>query len=171
MANSMRTVTDLMVIGLKYTLDFEQKAGKAAKTMAEASQSPEAKQVFEQSVSKSSQYADRISEVFRAVGEKPETEDNHIVDAMLKEVEGMIKSSDEGPVRDAALIVAANQMQHFRVANYGSLKTYAELLGKADAARSLDQNLEDSKGGDEKLTRIAEKTVNPSAMKASLQPA
>ena len=171
MADSMHTVKDLLITGMKYTLDFEQKAGKAAKTMADAASDPEAKEMFQQSVTKAQQYAERIQQAFQKVGAPAETEDNHIVDAMIMEVQGMIQSSETGPVRDAALIVAANQMQHVRVANYGSLETYAKLIDKSDAAQGLKQNLEDSKGGDEKLTKIAEKTVNPAALKASLQAA
>lgn len=78
----------------------------------------------------------------------------------------MIGNTDASPVRDAALIVAANQMQLYRVAVYGSLETYARLLGKQDAAESLKQNLEDSKGGDAKLTKIAEEKVNQEAARA-----
>ena len=81
----------------------------------------------------------------------------------------MIQNTEAGPVRDAALIVAANQQQLYRVAAYGSLETYARLLGKGDAGQSLQQNLEDSKGGDAKLTKIAEGKVNGEAAKASMQ--
>ena len=102
MADSMKTVKDLLVTGLKYTLDLEQKAGKVAQTMAQATESPEAKEIFEQSVEKSQQYAQRIEQAFQKVGSQAKTEDNHLVDAMMKEVEGMIQSSQKGPVRDAA---------------------------------------------------------------------
>ncbi len=171
MADKIQSVNDLMITGLTYTLDFEQKASKAAKTMADAAQDPQAKEVFEQSVQKSQQYAQRIEQVFQKIGAPVKTNDNQIAEAMITEVQNMIKNTNEGPVRDAALIVAANQMQHYRVSDYGSLATYADLLEKSDAAQGLKQNLDDSKGGDEKLTRIAEQTVNPAAMKASLQAA
>jgi ferritin-like metal-binding protein YciE len=82
---------------------------------------------------------------------------------MINEVRGMIDNTEPGPVRDAALIVAANQQQMFRVASYGSMTHYAELLGKTDAAQGLEENLKDSKAGDEKLTAIGEQKVNPQA--------
>jgi ferritin-like metal-binding protein YciE len=82
---------------------------------------------------------------------------------MLTEVENMISNTDKGPVRDAALVVAFNQQQAYRVASYGSLKTYAELIGKSDAVADLQQSLEEAKAGDEKLTNIAESRVNKQA--------
>ena len=169
MANKMTTVEDLMLTGMSYTLDFEKRASDAAKKMAEAATDPQAKEIFEQSATKGKQYAQRIQETYQKIGKPVETNDNRVAQAMIKEVEEMISNTDAGPVRDAALIVAANQMQHYRVSNYGSLESYARLIGKGDAAQPLKQNLEDSKGGDEKLTRIAEGTVNQKAAQASMQ--
>ena len=167
MAEKMRSIEDLMLNGLNYVLDFENKASGAASTMAQASTDPEVKQVFEQSAEKARQYAGRIQETFQKIGQAPEKRDNHIAQAMLTEVEEMIARTDASAVRDAALIIAANQMQHYRVACYGSLAHYADLIGKKDAAQGLKQNLDDSRGGDEKLTRIGEQNVNKKAASAT----
>lgn len=78
----------------------------------------------------------------------------------------MIQNTDAGPVRDAALIVAANQQQMYRVASYGSLESYAKVIGKQDAASGMTESLEDSKGGDKKFTELAESKINPEAAKA-----
>ena len=75
----------------------------------------------------------------------------------------MISNTEKGAVRDAALIVAFNQQQAYRVASYGSLRTYAELIGKSDAVSSLQQSLEEAKAGDDKLTQIAEQKINKQA--------
>lgn len=163
MAEKMRTINDLMITGLTYTLDFENQVAQAAGTMAQASSNPETKEMFQQSVTKGKQYAQRLEQVFGELNIPVKTNTNHIAKAMITEVDNMISNTDTSAVRDAALIVAANQMQHYRVAVYGSLETYAKLIGKSDAAQVLKQNLEDSKGGDAKLTRIAEETVNPEA--------
>ena len=165
----MQSLDDLLYTGLTYVQDFEKKIAQEASKMAEASSNPELKQTFQQTVSKSDQYAQRIQQAFQKLGKEPTTNDNPVAKAMVEEVEGMISSTDPSPVRDAALITAANQQQLYRVAAYGSLKTYAELLGKSDAVADLQKNLEDSKGGDEKLTRIAESQVNQQA--AQTQPA
>ncbi len=167
MAEKMKSINDLMITGLTYVLDFENKVSEEAKKMAEASSDPEVKQVFEQSVTKGKEYAQRITQAFQKLGVPEKTNDNQIAKAMIQEVENMISNTDPSPVRDAALIVAANQMQMYRVAAYGSLAHYANLVGKTDAAQGLKQNLDDSKGGDEKLTRIGEGNVNKKAAGAS----
>ena len=162
----MTSIQDLMVTGLTYVLDFEERLAKAAPKMADAVSDPELKEAFSKTETKSREYAKRVEEVFGKVGHEVKRNDNHIARAMLTEVEHMIENTDKGPVRDAALIVAANQQQQYRVASYGSLGHYAELIGKADAAQGLKQNLEDSKGGDEKFTKIGEEKVNKQAKAA-----
>ena len=134
--------------------------------MAEASSNPELKEAFQKTVAKSQEYAQKVEQAFEKLGKRVERNTNSIAKAMIEEVENMIQNTDASPVRDAALIVAANQQQHYRVASYGSLETYAKLLGKQDAAEGLKQNLEDSKGGDAKLTKIGEEKVNQEAAHA-----
>ncbi len=171
MADKMTTVEDLMLTGLSYVLDFENKVSDVAKKMAAAATNPDAKDIFEKSVTKGKEYAQKVQQAYQKLGKPVQTNDNHIAEAMITEVEHMISNTEAGPVRDAALIVAANQMQLYRVSAYGSLETYARLVGKQDAAEGLKQNLEDSKGGDAKLTKIAEETVNQEAKQASMQAA
>ena len=162
-----QSLRDLMITGMTYVLDFENQVSGEAQKMAQASSDPEVKQVFEQSATKGKEYAQRIQEVFGKLGAPVQTNDNQIAKAMITEVEQMIQNTDQGPVRDAALIVAANQMQHYRIAVYGSLGHYADLIGKSDATQPLTQNLEDSKGGDAKLTKIGEQNVNQKAASAA----
>ena len=155
-----------MVTGLTYVLDFEQQIAKNASKMAEGATTPELKEAFDKTESKSKEYAVKVEDTFKKLGKPVQTNDNYIAKAMLEEVANMIKNTDAGPVRDAALIVAANQQQMYRVASYGSLRHYAELLGKQDAAEGLEENLEDSKDGDEKFTAIGEEKVNQEALAA-----
>ncbi len=162
----MQSIEDLMITGMTYTLDFEEQAGKAAPKMADAVTDPELKKMFEKTETKAEEYGQRIEETFKKLGKPVQRNDNHIAKAMLTEVENMIKNTDAGPVRDAALIVAANQQQAYRVASYGSLSHYAELLGKQDAAKLLDESVADSKDGDKKFTAIGVNTVNQQAKAA-----
>ena len=155
-----------MTTGLTYVLDFEEQIAEAAPKMQQASSDAELKEAFGKTATKSKEYASKVEETFEKLGQKVERNDNHIAKAMITEVKNMIKNTDPGPVRDAALIVATNQQQMFRVASYGSLKSYAKLLGKADAVKGLEENLEDSKNGDEKFTSIAEESVNEQAKAA-----
>ena len=162
----LQNVQDLMITGLTYILDFEEQAGQAAAKMADAATNEELKDAFKKTVSKSREYSQKVEQSFQKLGRPVQRNHNHVAEAMIREVDGMISNTDPGPVRDAALIVAANQQQLFRVASYGSLSHYAELLGKKDAAQPLEENLEDSKGGDEKLTAIGKQEVNPQAKAA-----
>ncbi len=162
----MQSVEDLLLTGLSYVLDFEEKGSKVASKMAEASSNAELKAAFQKTVSKGQEYGQKVEQTFAKLGKSVERNDNALAKAMGEEVENMIQNTEASPVRDAALIVAANQMQHYRIAVYGSLETYAQLIGKQDAAEGLKQNLEDSKGGDAKLTKIAEETVNQEAAHA-----
>ncbi len=163
----VQSIDDLLYVGLTYVRDFEHQISQEAAKMAEASSNPELKEAFEKSVSKGKEYAQRIDQTFLALGKEAESNENHIAKAMIQEVENMIENTEASPVRDAALIVAANQQQLFRVASYGSLAGYAKVIGKSEAVAPLKENLEDSKGGDEKLTNIAETQVNEQAAHAA----
>ncbi len=162
----IQSVQQLMTTAMTYVLDMEEKLAQAAPTMADAVSDPELKELFSKTATKSKEYAGKVEQAFGALGEKVQRNDNHITDAMIKEVQEMIKNTDAGPVRDAALIVAANQQQLFRVASYGSLESYAKTLGKQDAVKGLTESLEDSKNGDKKFTELAERKINQEAVKA-----
>ncbi len=164
----MQSIDDLLYTGLTYTQDFEQQIGQQAQKMAQASSNPDLKDAFEKTGTKSSEYAERIQQVFSKIGKEPSTNSNSIAKAMIQEVENMIANTDQGPVRDAALIVAANQQQEYRIAVYGSLNQYAGLIGKDDAVAELKKNLEDSKNGDEKFTSIGENQVNKEAAQVAV---
>ncbi len=163
---AMQNINDLLLTGMSYTLDFEQKFAQFASKMADATTEPEVKEVFEKTTTQSKKYADRIESAYKKLGKPSKTEDNHIADAMIREVEGMIANTDKGAVRDAALIVAFNQQQAYRVSSYGSLRSYAKVIGKEDAVQELQQSLDEAKAGDEKLTQIAEQKVNLKAKEA-----
>ncbi len=164
----MQSIEDLLYVGMTYVHNFEQQISAKAGEMAKASSNPELRSAFEKSERKGKEYAQRIEAAFQKLGKPVQSNENHIAMAMIHEVENMIAHTDASPVRDAALIVAANQQQLYRVAAYGSLKEYAALIGKNDAVAELEQNLEESKGGDAKLTKIAQEEVNPQAAHAAV---
>ena len=162
----MQNVEDLLFTGLTYTLDLENQLAKALPTQAEAISDSELKQMFQTGAQASEKHAKRLEQVFSNLGKSSETNSNLIVKAMTDEVEKMITNTDQGPVRDAALIVAANQMAHFQIANYGSLQTYAELLGNTEAASLLQQTLNEEKQADEKLTAFGTNKINKQALQS-----
>ncbi len=163
----MRSIDDLLYVGLTYVHNFEQQVAANASKMAQASTNPQLKDAFSKTESKSREYAQRIEQVFGHLGKEPKSEDNPLAKAMINEVNNMIANTEPSAVRDAALIVAANQQQAYRVASYGSLNQYAGLIGKSEAVKVLRDSLEDSKNGDEKFTNIGETQVN---LEAAQQP-
>lgn len=159
----MQSIDDLLYTGMTYVLDFEQQISKESAKMAQAATDPEVREMFLKSVTQGHKYAERVEAAFSKIGAKPDTNTNQLAKAMINEVENMISNTDASAVRDAALIVAFNQQQSYRVSSYGSLSSYAKVLGKDDAVRELEQSLEESKQGDEKLTNIAESRINKQA--------
>ena len=159
----IQTVQQLLTTAMTYVLDFEEKMAQAAPKMAGAAADADLKELFSKTATKSKDYATTVKQAFQRLGEQVHREDNHIANAMIREVEEMIKNTDSGPIRDAALIVAANQQQLFRVASYGSLASYAKVIGKQDAVKEVAHTLEDSKTGDKKFTELAESKINKQA--------
>ena len=164
---SMNSVSDLMLTGMSYVLDFEEKVAKASSEVSPEVSSPELKELFGKTATKSKDYAQKVEAAFGHLGQKVERNNNPLADAMIGEMKNMIKHTSAGPVRDAALIVAANQQQMYRVATYGSLETFAKLIGKQDAIKEMTSALNDSKNGDKKFNELADGGINAQAAKAA----
>jgi ferritin-like metal-binding protein YciE len=155
---------DLFEIGLRYVYDCENKlVKKGLPSMIEASSSPELRQAFEQHLRETQNHVTRLQQVFSMIGKDADTEGNDILDDMTKQAEKMIKNIEASPLRDAALIVSGNEVEHYEMAAYGSLVAFAQQLGYGDAARLLQQTLDEEKAADAKLTQLGERSINPTA--------
>jgi len=163
----LQTVEDLFLQGLQYSYDAEKQLTETLPKMAEASSAPELKQAFEKHLAETREQVRRAEEIFRMLGKRPEMKPNLIVQQMRQETEQMISQTDQSPIRDAALIVAGNQVEHFEIAVYGSLRNYAQLLGKNDILPILEKTLQEEKQADAKLTEVGEQRVNIQAIHAS----
>ena len=163
---AMNNINDLMLTGMSYVLDFEEKIAKAAGEVSADVSSPKLKELFGKTATKSKDYAQKVEQAFSHLGQQVQRNNNPLAEAMIGEMRNMIQHTSAGPVRDAALIVA-NQQQQYRVASYGSLQTYAKLVGKEDAVKELASALSDSKNGDAKFTELAETEINQQAAKAA----
>jgi ferritin-like metal-binding protein YciE len=160
----IQSVEELFHQGLQYVYDAEQQLSEALPKMAAASSSPELRQAFEKHAAETRQQVNRAMEIFKSIGKQPETKPNAVVKQMVQEAEQMIQNTDQNPVRDAALIVAGNQVEHYEIASYGSLKTYAQLLDNQQALRVIEQTLGEEKQADQLLTQIGEQSVNQKAL-------
>lgn len=155
---------DFFELGLKYAYDCEQQLIKALPKMAEASSSGQLQSAFNQHLEETRRHAQRLERVFQDLGVEPDTQSNDVVKNLIKEGEKMISNIDRSPLLDAALIVAGNQVEHYEMAVYGSLRTWAQLLGRTQSARLLEETLTEEKAADQKLTQIGETSVNREAL-------
>jgi ferritin-like metal-binding protein YciE len=163
----LQTVEDLFLRGLQYSYDAEKQLTVALPKMADASSAPELKQAFQKHFSETKEHVTRAEEIFKLLGKQPEAKPNSIVQQMQREAEQMIAETDQSPIRDAALIVAGNQVEHFEMAVYGSLRNYAQLLGRSDILPILEKTLQEEKQADAQLTEVGEQRVNIQAIHAS----
>ena len=160
----IESLRDLFEIELRYTYDCEQKlVKKGLPMMIESSTSPQLRSAFEQHLEETRNHVARLERVFSTIGAKADTEGNDIFDEIsssAKDMAGHIKTSH---LRDAALIVGGNKVEHFEMALYGSLVAFAQQLGFNDAASLLQQTLNEEKAADAKLTQIAKTAINSGA--------
>jgi ferritin-like metal-binding protein YciE len=105
----------------------------------------------------------RLQKVFSLVGEKPEAKKCEAMSGLIKEAEEIMESTEKGVVRDAGIISAGQKVEHYEMATYGTLRTFATTLGENDAATLLDEILSEEKSADQKLTEIAMAHINEEA--------
>lgn len=105
----------------------------------------------------------RVEQVFEVIGKKATAKKCEAMEGLIKEAEGIMDDCEEGAMRDAGIISAAQKVEHYEIASYGTLKQFATTLGLENAAELLDQTLEEEKNADETLTEVAETAVNVEA--------
>jgi ferritin-like metal-binding protein YciE len=105
----------------------------------------------------------RLEQVFDSIGTKAVAKKCEAMDGLIKEAEEIMEETAEGVVRDAGIISAAQKVEHYEIATYGTLCAFAKTLGEDDAAALLHETLEEERGADEKLSSIAESFVNTDA--------
>lgn len=160
----VQSVDDLFMHGLTYLYDAEKQLTEALPKLAEAADNPQLRQAFEQHLSETKEHVARSEEIFKRMNKQPQANPNAVLKQMRQEAEQMIQNTDKGPVRDAALIVAGNQVEHFEMASWGSMRNFAKLLGKNDVANIIQKTLDEEKQADAKLTEIGEQQVNVQAL-------
>ncbi len=155
---------DLFVTGLCYAYDCEQKlVKKGLPEMIDASSSPELRRALEQHLQETRTHVSRLEQVFSIAGAEAKAKDDDVLDELTDAAKTMVSAIDASPLRDAALIVSGNQVEHYEMAIYGSLVAFAQQLGLREAATLLEQTLNEEKAADAKLTQIGETTINPRA--------
>jgi ferritin-like metal-binding protein YciE len=152
----MSTLRETFLDELADIYDAEKQLLKALPKMAEAAKNPELRSGFEMHLNQTEGHVNRLEQVFQVFGEKAKTKKCKAMKGLIAEGEDLI-SDEEG---DAALICAAQKVEHYEIASYGSLRSWAQQLDQQDAARLLEQTLSEEKATDDKLTQVAENVVN-----------
>jgi len=160
----LESLKDLFTEQLKDLYSAETQLVDALPKMADAAHAPELKNAFREHLNQTKQHVDRLEQIFRRVGESPKGETCEGMKGLIKEGQEMIKMKGEPEVLDAGLIAAAQRVEHYEMAGYGTVRTYAELLGDPESVRLLEKTLQEEEEADEKLTEIAESHINQEAL-------
>src|SRR5436190_3160331 len=147
----MSKLNETFLSGLSDIYDAEKQLLKALPKMSQAAENESLKAGFETHLAETEAHVARIEQVFEALGEKAESKKCKAMKGLIEEGEEVFEE-EEG---DAALIAAAQKVEHYEIAAYGSLKAWAEVIGEDDAAQLLEQTLTEEKATDEKLNEVA----------------
>lgn len=161
----IETLRELLIDELQDLHSAEQQITKALPKMIKASHNSALRQAFEHHLEETRNHVTRLDQIFKRMNESPKGKTCEGMKGLLKEGEERIKDGGEAEVLDAGIISAAQRVEHYEIAAYGSARTYAELLGDQDAVRLLNQTLEEEKTADSKLNQVA-RTVNVEAKAA-----
>ena len=166
-SNEFNSLHDLFVNQIEDLYDAENRLTKALPKMAEAANSSQLKQAFQQHLTETQGHVSRLETIFRELNLEPKRETCEAMKGLIAEGEEMIKAKGDPEVRDAALIAAGQRVEHYEISGYGTAKTFAKRLGMTQAANLLQQTENEEAAADKKLTSIAEASVNKQAAGAT----
>lgn len=165
-SKDIRTMDDLFVHTLRDIYYAENRIVKALPEMIEKASDPHLKQAFKSHLGETENHIARLQEVFRMHGVEVRGVDCPAIDGIIEESDDVVGEVDDPTVLDAALIAAAQAVEHYEMTRYGTLVAWAKQLGRNDCARVLEKNLDEEKAADRKLTGLAEGGVNTKARAA-----
>lgn len=155
---------DFFVDELKDIYWAEKHLVKALPKMQKAATSPELAAAFEKHTQETQEHVKRLEQVFELLGEKATAKKCEAMEGLVEEATSVIEDTDTGTmIRDAGLILAAQKVEHYEIATYGTLRTFAENMGHTDVQDLLQLTLDNEKETDIALTEVAEEFVNESA--------
>ncbi len=145
----------------------ERKILKTLPKMARNAQSPELRAAFEKHQAETEGQVERLQQVFEMIGKRAQGKTCPAIDGIIEEGEEVMETFKGLPALDAGLVAAAQAVEHYEMARYGTLRAWATSLGMTDAAALLDQTLQEEEATDESLTELAESSVNEAAVEAA----
>jgi ferritin-like metal-binding protein YciE len=159
----METLKDLYVDNLKDLLNAEKQLVKALPKMAARASNPQLKTAFEEHLQQTKEHATRLEQALQMCNAGDSTKRCKAMEGLIEEGSEMLNMEGDKDVIDAGLIVAAQKAEHYEIASYGSVCTFAETLGYKDALPLLQRTIQEEKQTDERLTALAERGINKMA--------
>jgi ferritin-like metal-binding protein YciE len=160
----LESLRDLFVSELKDLYSAENQILKALPKMAKAASTPELRTAFEEHLEQTQGHVERLEQIFETLGGSPKGKKCKAMEGLIEEGKEMLEADAEPTVRDAGLIAAAQRVEHYEMAGYGCVRTYARLLHEDKSAALLQETLDEEEETDKKLTELAEGLVNVEAM-------
>jgi ferritin-like metal-binding protein YciE len=155
--STITTLEELFVEQLQDLYNAETQLIKALPAMAKAAHSPALKAGFEAHFIQTKEHVSRLEQIFEVLGKEADGKKCQAMLGLIKEGKEMISEKASPEVKDIGLIAAAQRVEHYEIAGYGCVRTYAKILGHTDAAKTLQTTLDEEAATDKKLTIIAEK--------------
>jgi len=159
-SKDIKTMDDLFVHTLRDIYYAEKQIVQSLPEMIEKASDPQLKRNFQAHLGETKNHVMRVEQVFRLHGKEPKMVDCPAIDGIIDEAEDVAGEVENKSVLDAALIAAAQAVEHYEITRYGTLIAWAKELGRQDCAGLLQQNLDEEKAVDKKLTAMAESKVN-----------
>lgn len=158
-----KTLNDLFLDGLKDIYYAEKQILRALPKMAKAAESDELRQAFETHKEETQVQVERLDQVFELLEKRASGKTCDAIIGIIDEGKEIMEQYGDSEALDAGLVGSAQAVEHYEIARYGTLRTWAQQLGMQDAAKLLDQTLAEEKKTDQLLTKIAERMANPKA--------
>lgn len=159
----LQTLKDLYIEELKDIYNGEHQILKALPKMSKAAASSDLKKAFNQHLKQTEHQVERLDKIFGELSKPRRGKKCLGIQGLIEEGSELIKEEADPSVKDAGLIAAAQRVEHYEMAAYGTLRTYAQMLGYESAAQALQDTLDEEGETDHKLTQLAEETINPHA--------
>jgi len=159
----LQTLQDLFVEEIRDLYNAEQQVAKALPKMEKAAHSPELQNAYRMHLDQTKNQVERLKQIFGDLKLPVRGKTCKGMEGIISEGEELLKEDADPDVRDAGLIASAQKVEHYEISSYGTARTYAKQLGYTNAARLLQQTLEEERQTDEKLTSLAERSINPRA--------
>jgi len=162
---SVASLREHLIEELNDLLSAEQQLIEALPQMQEKASDRQLKAAFRSHLAQTRGHEKRVAQALKQLGEEADAKTCEAMEGLLEEGQELMESADAGALLDAMLITAAQKVEHYEIATYGTVRTYAQVLGERGVAKLLDQTLREEKAADKKLTSIAEGSVNRRASK------